>query len=258
MVVDIDSNAILVEPIKICKDPELTRAYHTMMTRLKRGGIIPRKHVLENEVSEPMKAILQDEYHMDMELAPPGCYRRNTPEVAIRNFKAHFLSVLAGTAKDFPPSLWDRLLPQTEITLNLLRQSNATPNISAYAHLCGPFDYNKMLLAPMGCAVQVHEKTDKRSTWAYQSVDGWYLATSPEHYRTHLCHIKSTKGERFTDTAQFSHKKITHPKITHANKIMASIVDCAKAIKNASNSNGTDEMQELITLTQKAVGQAST
>ena len=108
--------------------------------------------------------------------------------------------------------------------------------MSAYAHLSGPFDYNKMLLAPMGCAVQVHEKTDKRGTWAYHSVDGWYLSTSPIHYRTHLCHIKETRGERLTDTIQFTHKNITKPTITHSEKIMAAIADCAKQIKGlASN-----------------------
>ena len=166
--------------------------------------------------------------------------------MAIRNFKAHFLSVLAGTAEDFPPSLWDRVLSQTEVTPNLLRQSNATPNISAYAHLCGLFNYNNIPLAPMGCAVQVHEKTDKRGTWAYHSVDGWYLATSPEHYQTHLCHIKSTKSEHFTDMAQFSHKKITRFTITHSDKIMAAIADCTMAIKNAGNSSGIDEIQQFI------------
>ena len=122
-----------------------------MMKRLKRAGIVPKKHVLDNEVSEAMKAIIRDEYHMDMELVPLGCHCRNAAEVAIRKFKAHLLSVLAGTAEDFLPSLWDRPLTQTEITLNILRQFNATPNISAYAHLCGPSDYNKMPLAPMGC-----------------------------------------------------------------------------------------------------------
>ena len=126
-------------------------------------------------------------------MVPPGTYRRNAAEVAISHFKAHFLSVLAGTAKYFPPSLWDRLLPQAKITINLLRQFNATQNVSAYAHLSGPFDYIKMPLAPMGISVQVHEKTDKRGTWAYHTVDGWYLATSPENYQTHRCHIKSTK-----------------------------------------------------------------
>ena len=135
-----------------------------MITRLYRAGIVPTKHVLDNEVLESMKEMIRDQYHMTMELVPPGCHRRNAAEVAIRNFKAHFLSVLAGAANDFPMQLWNRLLPQTEITLNLLRQSNTTPTVSAYTHLSGPFNYNKMPLAPMGCSAQVHEKTDKRGT----------------------------------------------------------------------------------------------
>ena len=98
---------------------------------------------------------------MQIELLPPGTHGRNAAEVAIRNFKARFLSFLAGTAQDFPPSLWDRLLPQAEITINLLRQSNATPNVSSYSHLSGPFDYNKIPLAPMGVSVQFHKKTYK-------------------------------------------------------------------------------------------------
>ncbi len=87
------------------------------------------------------------------------------------HFKAHFLSILAGVADNFPPNLWDWLLPQTKITINLTQQSNATPKVLAYAHLSGPFDYNKMPLAPMGCEAQVNEKTNKRGTWAYHLVD---------------------------------------------------------------------------------------
>jgi hypothetical protein len=74
---------------------------------------------------------------MNVELVPPGCHQQNAVEVAIGNFKSHFLSVLAGVADNFPQNFWDRLLPQTEITLNLIRQSNATPTVSAYAHLSG-------------------------------------------------------------------------------------------------------------------------
>ncbi len=76
-----------------------------------------------------------------------------------------------------------------------MRQSNATPNFLAYAHLSGPFDYNKMPLAPMGCEAQVYEKTKNRGTWAHHSVDGWYLLTSPENYCTQLsyqAHQKQT------------------------------------------------------------------
>ena len=134
------------------------------MLRLKNAGIVPRKHVLDNEVSSAMTDVNCDKYKMEMELVPPGCHRRNAAEVAIRNFKAHFLSVLVGVPDDSPLTLWDRLLPQTEITLNLLRQSNATHTVSAHAHFHGPFNYNKMPLAPMGCAAQIHEKADKRGT----------------------------------------------------------------------------------------------
>ena len=85
-----------------------------------------------------MKDIIRDEYHMQLKLVSPGCHRCNTAEVAIRNVKAHFLSVLAGVSDDVPLQLWGRLLPQTEITVNLLWQSNATPTVSAYVHLSGP------------------------------------------------------------------------------------------------------------------------
>ena len=172
VMVEIDSNTILVKKLKNRKDPDLTRAYHIMMLRLKQAGIIPKKHILDNKISEAIKLVIHDEYQMEMELVPPGFHRRNVAEVEIRNTKAHFISVLAGTADDFTPSLWENILPQTETTLNLLRQSNATPNVSAYAHLCGTFDYNKTLLAPMGCAAKFHENTNKCSTWEYHRMDG--------------------------------------------------------------------------------------
>ena len=241
VLVEIDSNAILVEPMKSRKDAEMIRAYDALMLRLNRANIYPKKHVLDNEVSENMKNHIRDTYKLTMELVPPGCHRRNAAEVAIRNFKAHFLSILAGVADDFPNNLWDKLLPQAEVTLNLIRQSNATPNVSAYAHLCGPFDYNKMPLAPMGCEAQIHEKSDKRGTWEYHSIDGWYVRTSPEHYRAHICVAKQTKSERCTDTVQFQHKDITNPTLTAGDKLMKAIADCMQSIKKKGKATTQQE-----------------
>ena len=252
VLVEIDSNAILVEPMKSREDKEMIRAYDALVQRLQAAGIKPRKHVLDNEVSNNMKHHIKQHHKFQMELVPPGCHRRNAAEVAIRNFKAHFLSVLAGTADSFPANLWDRLLPQTEITLNLLRQSNATPAISAYAHLSGPFNYNKMPLAPMGCEVQVHEKTDKRGTWAFHSVDGWYLNTSPEHYRVHNCHIKQTRSERLSDTVHFKHKHITNPEITPQDKLMNAIAKCKEALLNNNTGHSDQQLQELSRIVKQA------
>ncbi len=118
--VEIDSNTILVEPMKSRKDEEMIRAYNTLLLQLKQAGIVPKKHILDNEVSENMKNHIRDTCKINMELVPPGCHQRYAAEVAVRNFKAHFLSILAGVSDDFPPSLWDRLLPQTKIMINLI------------------------------------------------------------------------------------------------------------------------------------------
>ncbi len=90
-----------------------------------------------------MKNHICDTCKLDMELVPPGCHRQNAAKVAIRNFKACFLSILASVANNFHPNLWDWLLQQTKITINLIWQSYATPNILACAHLSGPLTTTK-------------------------------------------------------------------------------------------------------------------
>jgi len=105
VMVEIDSNAILIEPMKSSKDEEMIRVYNALLLRLKRAGIVLKKHVLNNKVSENMKNHICDTCKINMELVPPGCHQCNAAEVAIRNFKAHFLSVLAGVVDNFPPSL---------------------------------------------------------------------------------------------------------------------------------------------------------
>ena len=85
-------------------------------------------------------------------------HRRNRAEQAIQTFKAHFLTILAGVDPKFPPYLWDLLLPQAELTLNLLRQSTINPQISALEFVHGPFDFTKTPLPPVGCQVLIHDK----------------------------------------------------------------------------------------------------
>jgi hypothetical protein len=117
LMVEIDSNAILVEPMKARNDGEMIWAYDILVNCLKHANIHPRKHILDNKISANMKQHIETLHKFNVELVLPGNHRRNAAEVAIRNFKSHFLSVLAGTAESFPMYLWDRLLPQTKITV---------------------------------------------------------------------------------------------------------------------------------------------
>ena len=61
VMMEIDINSILVEPINNRTDAELTRAYRDMMMRLKHAVAIPQKHILDNEVSNAMKTIIRNE-----------------------------------------------------------------------------------------------------------------------------------------------------------------------------------------------------
>ncbi len=74
VMVEIDSNAILVEPMKSRKDEEMIQAYDALLARLRQAGSTPRKHVLDNEVSDNMKHHIQVTCKLVMELVPLGCH----------------------------------------------------------------------------------------------------------------------------------------------------------------------------------------
>jgi hypothetical protein len=171
----------------------ILKAYLILWSRLTDSGTVqPITHILDNEVSEVYKAEIKK--NCTMQLVPPGNHRQNLEERAIQTFKNHFKAIIAGVDDNFPMNLWDGLLPHTVLTLNLLQQSNIAPTVSAYQYIHGPFDYNKMQLAPMGCAVQIHNRSEKRGSWAFNSIDGWHLRTSPEHYRCHVIYVKRTRS----------------------------------------------------------------
>jgi hypothetical protein len=113
------------------------------------------------------------------------------------------LTGLCSADNDFPIRLWDRLIPQAEITLNLLRASRNNPTISAYEAINGVFDYNKTPLAPPGCKIIIHEKPSQHGSWDPHGVIGWYLGPAMEHYRCHRCYVIKTQSERISDTVEF-------------------------------------------------------
>jgi hypothetical protein len=74
------------------------------------------------------------------------------------HFKEIFISGLASVVPYFPLHLWDRLLPQAEMTLKFLRKSMQHPQLSTSVHFHGMVDYNKTVFAPPGFKIIAHEK----------------------------------------------------------------------------------------------------
>jgi hypothetical protein len=211
----IDSSTILMERMKSREEKEMIRAHDVLINRLKKQGFAPIKQILDNEISTAYEKAIEA-HGLSVKRVPKEEHRRNAAEKAIQIAKCNIKSVLAGCDDSFPMHLWDRLLPQIEIQMNLLRPANANHNVSAYQYVFGNHDYNRMPLHPLGCAVQVFNDMVTCISWEEQSKDGWYVGTSNKHYRTYDVWVKETRAVQNSDTVFFCHKYITQPTITKA------------------------------------------
>jgi hypothetical protein len=158
-------------------------------------GLRPRLQRLDNEANNLLKSFVTAE-DIDFQLAPPGIHHRNAAERAIRTFKNHFISGLSSTDPHFRIFLWDKLIHQATLTLNLLRQSHINPKLSAYAQLHGQFDFNRTPLAPPGTRTVKHIKSDKRNSWAMHGELTWYVGPAMEHYRCY--HLYNPRTQAYT------------------------------------------------------------
>ena len=225
-----DSNYIMVQPIKDRKKATTITAYKKQLNILKRCGLKPKLQKLDNEASQDLLEYINDE-NINYQLVPPHMHRRNLAERAIQTFKSHFIAMLCGCDPAFPLHLWCRLLPQAEITLNLLRTSRINPNLSAYAQLHGQFDYNRTPIAPPGTRVIVHENAAQRGTYGPHGTDGWYLGPAMDHYRCYRCYVTATGGERTSETVEFFPHKAAIPNLSSREVIHSSALDLIEAIK---------------------------
>ena len=57
-------------------------------------------------------------------------------------------------------------------------------------------------MAPPGTKVLIHETPQQRHTWDIHGKEGWYIGTSPLHYRCYHIYITETRGERTAKTVQ--------------------------------------------------------
>ena len=181
-----DANAIVAAPFKSRKDKDCMEAYNTIIQRLKDRNMFVHLQILENEASKEYKTIIKDKWNIKNQLFPSHIHLQNASERAVRTFKAHFLSILAVVADDSPCRHWNQLLPQVELTLNLLHQARIKPELSAWTNLMGAFNYDATPLGPLGCPVMIHKKKSNRKSWGFCSKEGWSVGVSFEHYRCHL------------------------------------------------------------------------
>ena len=214
------ANVILVEPFKSKGDHHRIPAYDTLMNRLKRRGLTIDMQFMDNEVSAKFLHNISEVWKCKFQKVPPDMHRRNKAERAIRTFKAHFITILACVDQGFPRNRWDLLLPQAELTINLLRQSRLHPHISAWEQFNGPFNFDATPLGPPGCKIIGHARGSTRLSWDYRGHCGFYVGPALDHYRCHKILKTSTSAVIISDTVVFQHPTLSVPTLSTTDRII--------------------------------------
>jgi hypothetical protein len=226
-----DCNYVKVIPMKSRSASEWFKSYDGVHQELTVKGFKPKLQTLDNEASAALKNFFTAN-DIAYQLVPPHCHRRNAAERAIRTFNEHFVAGLSSVDPSFPLHLWDRLLTQAEITLNLLRTSRLHPQLSATAHFHGRVDYNETAFAMPGCKIITHKKPGKRWTWAPHGHHGYSLGPTLHHYRCQNVYISTTASEHIVDTLEFFPHNYQMPQFSSTNLLLVESKDMTDALQN--------------------------
>jgi hypothetical protein len=194
-----DTGYIHVEPLRSRSSKEMVTAFEKGENFF-RSFDCTHNHVrLDNETSATLKESFRD-LNISAEYVAPNNHRQNAAERDIRTFKNHFIATLSTADPCFPLDEWDLLLPQSEMTLNLMRPSRVHPELSAWEDLRGRYDFNRHPIAPLGTRVTVFEDPESRGSWHPHGVRGFYVAPALDHYRCFKVLVEDTRRTRITDS----------------------------------------------------------
>jgi hypothetical protein len=246
-----DANHIFLLPIKNKSQECLHAAYTNVHKQIKAAGLKLDFQIMDNECSQLLKTYMTTN-HIDFQLVPPANHIANAAEHAIQTAKNHFIAGLCSCPSNFPLNQWDKLVPQAELTLNLMRGSRMNPKQSAWEQIHGHFDYNRTPLAPPGMNVMVYEPVNQRGSWGSHATEGHYIGPALESYRCYKIYTPSTRATRISDTVVWFPEQIPMPGANSTKIIAQSLQDIAAALTNPSPNAPLCPLQpnQINTLTQ--------
>jgi hypothetical protein len=133
------ASAIFATPIAGLEDISIFNTYKMKFKGLASKGYKPKISIMDNQGTKHIKAFLTEQ-QCKLQLVEPHNHRMNAAERAIQTFNDAFIAALATTNSKFPLQLLDKIMPQVQDTLNLMRASRINPAISAYEALNGLYD----------------------------------------------------------------------------------------------------------------------
>jgi hypothetical protein len=204
------------------------------MMHLAARGLSVDLQILDNKAGTAYKEAITFKWNATFQLVPQDMHHHNWAECAICTFKDHFMGILAGVDSSFQPYLWGLLLPQAELTLNLLQQATLNPQISVWEFFQGPFDFNKMPLGPVGCCVLIHAKPASHWSWDFRAKNGFYIGPVLESYRCFKLVNADTKSKVISDAVKFHHSYLLVSSLSSEDQIIHGLQVVAGALAGAA------------------------
>jgi hypothetical protein len=229
-----NGNLILQKAFKSKSNRHRIASYNTIMTHLVAWGLSVDLQNLDNKASAAYKEAITFKWNATFQLVPPDMHRRNWAERAICMFKDCFLAILASVDSAFPPYLWDLLLLQAKLTLNLLQQATLNPQISAWDFFQWPFDFNKMPLGPVGCCVLIFPLPASCWSWDFHAKNGFYIGPALESYCCFKLVNADTKSQVISNRVKFCHSNLSVPAPSTEDRIVHGLQVVTGALAGAA------------------------
>ena len=116
------------------------KAYETTFAHFRQCGQVPTVQRLDNETSGALKKYFLQQ-QVAVQFVPAHNHRANRAERAIRDFKNHFIATLGTVHPSFPLNLWDEILQQVNIVINLLHRGHPSRHLRAYTAISTTFSH---------------------------------------------------------------------------------------------------------------------
>ena len=125
------TNAIVATPVAGLDDKIIFKAYKMQFDSLTSKGYKPKINIMDNQATKHIKAFLTKQ-QCQLQLDKPHNHRLNAAKRAVQTFKDALIAALATTDSNFPLQLRDKITPQVQNTLNMMRASRINQAMPAY------------------------------------------------------------------------------------------------------------------------------
>ena len=120
----------------------------------------------------------------------------------------------------------------------MTRSSRINPAKSVYEIINGPYDWNRYLLAPLGCKAFIYKDRDTRGSWASRGVDRWYLGPLTDHYQCNLYFVPKMRAYGILGSTELLPQQCQVPNLTTHQHLQALTKELADVTISAGTTRG--------------------